>query len=105
MKKVRYITILLALLAPLLIAESKARTVISTTVPEYPDVARNLNIGGIVKLRVTVDAKGTVTKAELLGGNPMLAGPAEQAVLKWKYAPAAAETIERVSVTFTPRSQ
>jgi len=83
-------------------AQAAHRKVVSKVAPEYPDTLRIAQIGGLVRLSATVQADGKVTQVEIRGGNPILAEKAQQAVLKWKYAPAAAQTVEEVSLSFSP---
>ena len=83
-------------------ADSNQPTPLKTVLPSYPPVAKQMRIGGTVKLRITVDAKGAVTKADPVGGNAMLIDSAQKAVLKWKYPPSGAETTIVVSVIFDP---
>jgi TonB family protein len=83
-------------------APKSERKAIVITKPEYPDILRRAQVGGVVRLRATVLANGAVTNVEILGGNPILAENAAAAVKKWKYAPAATQTIEDVSLSFTP---
>jgi hypothetical protein len=40
--------------------------------PVYPETLKQLNIGGTVRLRVSISAQGKVEKVRLLGGNPIL---------------------------------
>ena len=84
-------------------AEKFNRKLIVTVKPEYPEALQHAQIGGLVRLSVTVLANGTVSKVQVRGGNPVLAECASNAVMKWKYAPAPAETTEEVSVNFSPR--
>jgi TonB family protein len=82
--------------------EKSERKIIATTKPEYPELLRRAQVGGLVRLKATVLASGTVTNIEILGGNPILAEKAVAAVKKWKYAPGPAQTIEDVTVSFVP---
>ncbi len=68
--------------------------------PDYPPLARRMNLKGIVQVQATVGRDGTVKKVTLLGGHPVLAEAALQAVMKWKYEPAPQETLEMVRVSF-----
>jgi TonB family protein len=103
-------TLLLALcwitaFAPTSVAQKASksdRKVIVITKPDYPDILRRAQVGGVVRLKATVLPNGTVTNVEVLGGNPILAENAAAAVKRWKYAPAASQTIEDVSLSFTP---
>jgi TonB family protein len=83
-------------------AAKSERKVIVITKPDYPDILRRAQVGGIVRLKATVLPNGTVTDVEILGGNPILAENAASAVKKWKYAPAAAQTTEDISLSFSP---
>jgi len=82
--------------------EKTGRKVIVTVKPEYPETLQRAQIGGLVRLSVTVTPNGTVSKVQIRGGNPILAECASNAVMKWKYVPAAAETDEEVSINFSP---
>jgi TonB family protein len=53
--------------------------------PIYPDLARRMNINGVVKVMVTVAPNGTVKDAKLVGGHPVLANAALDAVKKWRF--------------------
>jgi TonB family protein len=83
-------------------ASKQERKVIVVAKPDYPDILRHAQVGGVVRLKATVLPNGTVTNVEILGGNPILAENAAAAVKKWKYAPGAAQTVEDVSLSFTP---
>lgn len=57
--------------------------------PLYPHVARVAGIEGRVVLRAVIGPDGTVERIEPVSAtNPILAGAAEQAVLRWRYEPA-----------------
>ena len=83
-------------------AQKSTRPVITTVKPDYPATLQHAQIGGLVRLSATVLANGTVSKIQIRGGNPILADCASAAVMKWKYAPAPNETIEEVSLSFSP---
>jgi TonB family protein len=80
--------------------ESTQRTLIIRVEPEYPETLRRLNIGGTVRLRVTISAKGNIENVELLGGNPILGESAISAVKRWVYAPSHSRTVAEVSIPF-----
>lgn len=102
MKKLISVLLLAFLLGQIAYADPAERSILSTVKPAYPPVAKEMKIGGTVKLRVTIDAKGVVTKTETLGGNPMLVDPAVKAVRQWKYAPAAESSSTVISIIFNP---
>ncbi len=70
--------------------------------PVYPELARRMNITGVVKVRVTVAANGTVKDATLVGGHPVLAGAALDAAKKWHFESRPEESIEIVEFRFDP---
>jgi len=70
--------------------------------PAYPDLARKMNITGTVKVEVTVAPNGTVKDAKVVGGHPVLAGAALEAVKKWRFEPAAMESSGVVDFKFDP---
>src|ERR1700730_9379209 len=78
------------------------RRVVRTSEPDYPKIVKHAHIGGSVRLNVTVLANGDVAKVEILGGYPIFAVSATNAVLRWKFAPAASQTKEEVQINFTP---
>jgi TonB family protein len=79
------------------------RRVITRIEPEYPETLKRLNIGGIVRLQVTIAPKGNVENVQLLGGNPILGESAVAAVKQWVYATAPSRTRIEVSVPFNPQ--
>jgi len=68
--------------------------------PAYPELARKMNITGTVKVEVTVNPNGTVKDAKVVGGHPVLAGAALDAVKKWRFEPAAMESSGVVDFKF-----
>lgn len=78
------------------------RKVLVRVAPEYPETLRIAQIGGVVRLSATVKPDGTVAQVEVRGGNPILAERAQKAVMKWKYAPAPAQTVEEIGLSFSP---
>jgi TonB family protein len=81
-------------------AQSSARKVKTSVPPEYPELARKLNIQGIARVLLTVSSDGNVVKVKELGGNPVLVGSLAQAVRKWKYEPADHESEIEVRFEF-----
>jgi TonB family protein len=68
--------------------------------PVYPELARKMNIGGSVKVEVVVAPNGTVKDAKVVGGHPVLANAALEAVKKWRFEPAAVESTGVVDFKF-----
>jgi TonB family protein len=78
------------------------RRVKSKVQPVYPDLARKMNITGTVKVEVVVSPNGTVKDAKVVGGHPVLANAALEAVKKWRFEPAAVESSGVVDFKFEP---
>ena len=70
--------------------------------PAYPDLARRMNITGVVKIQVTIANNGIVKNAKLIGGHPVLANAAMEALKKWRYEPGSEETTGVVEFHFDP---
>jgi TonB family protein len=68
--------------------------------PSYPELARKMNLTGTVKVQVVVSPNGTVKEAKVLGGSPVLANAALDAVRKWRFEPAAIESSGQVDIKF-----
>jgi len=51
----------------------------------YPDIARKMKISGTVRLQLQLTPTGSVREAKVLGGNPVLASAAQQAVKQTKF--------------------
>jgi TonB family protein len=76
------------------------RKVLKQVAPVYSELARRANITGTVKVEVTIAPNGTVKSTKLVGGSPLLADSALEAVKGWKYEPASAETTTVVIFNF-----
>jgi TonB family protein len=70
--------------------------------PVYPELARKMNLTGTVKVEVVVAPNGTVKDAKVVGGHPVLAGAALEAVRKWRFEPATVESTGIVDFKFEP---
>jgi len=77
------------------------RAVKTRVSPVYPELAKRMRITGVVRLEATVDPSGKVTAVKAVSGSQALAPAAQDAVSKWKYAPADAASTEEVSVNFS----
>ncbi len=69
--------------------------------PRYPEVAKRFRLSGTVKIEVTITPAGTVKSTKVIGGHPVLAEAALDAVKRWKYEAANEETVQVESVAFT----
>jgi TonB family protein len=70
--------------------------------PVYPELARKMKLSGTVKVEVVVAPNGTVKEAKVVGGHPVLANAALDAVKKWRFEPAAGESSGIVDFKFEP---
>jgi TonB family protein len=81
-------------------AESVKRNVKSKVVPEYPPLAKRMNVTGRVKIETTISAEGRVTITKVVGGSPLLVNSAMDALKKWRFEPTAKETSEIIEFDF-----
>jgi TonB family protein len=78
------------------------RKIVSRVVPEYPELARKMQITGTVRVEASVAPNGKVKFTEVRGGSPVLVKAAVDAIEKWRWAPAAQETKELIELNFHP---
>ena len=81
-------------------AESVKRKVKNKVVPEYPPLAKQMNVTGRVKIEATASPDGRVTSTKVIGGSPLLVNSAMDALKKWRFEPAAKETSEIIEFDF-----
>jgi len=81
--------------------ETGKRKVRSKVAPEYPTLARQMNVTGKVKIEATVAADGHVATTHVVGGSPLLVNAALDALKKWRYEPASRDTVELVEFEFS----
>ena len=81
----------------------QGRNIVSKVTPAYPDLAKRTHISSVVKLQATIAPNGSVKSTESVGGNPLLTKAAQDAVTKWRYAPAADETRRLIELRFDTR--
>jgi TonB family protein len=55
--------------------------------PEYPSVARSMNLEGVVVLEATVKKDGSIENLKVVKGPPVLGVAAMAAVRQWRYEP------------------
>lgn len=65
----------------------KPPKIISSTLPDYPSIARNAGVEGAVVIEVVIDKTGKVTGEHAISGPQMLRKSALDAVRGWKYQP------------------
>ncbi len=55
--------------------------------PEYPTLARQARVSGVVHVEAIIGADGAVRGVQLIQGHPLLAQAALAAVRRWRYTP------------------
>jgi TonB family C-terminal domain len=80
------------------------RKVKSKVAPAYPEIARKMGLTGIVKLQLVVATNGSVKETKVIGGHPILVTAAVDAVKKWRYEAASAESTGTVEFKFDPQN-
>jgi len=71
--------------------------------PDYPELAKRMNVRGTVWVETKVAPDGHVTEVRVMHGNSLLTPAAKAAVRKWKFAPEPHATREKVAVEFKLR--
>jgi len=79
--------------------ESK-RKVKTKTAPQYPELARRMNVSGRVKIEVVVAPDGHVKSTRVVGGHPLLVQSCQDAVKEWKFVPGPEESTQVVEFEF-----
>jgi protein TonB len=74
--------------------------------PQYPPLARQARIQGIVVLRAMISREGKIENLQVITGHPLLVRSAMDAVLQWRYHPyylnnEPVEVETQVTVNFT----
>jgi TonB family protein len=82
------------------VAEEPGRKLKSGSPPEYPALARKLNIKGVARVQITITKDGRVKGVKELGGNPVLLSALVEAVKKWRYEASDTETVAEVKFEF-----
>jgi TonB family protein len=79
------------------------RKIITKVEPVYPDLAKRMHLGGVVKVEAVVLPNGNVKSTRVVGGNPVLIESATDAIRKYKFQTASSESTESLQLTFEPR--
>ncbi len=86
-------------------ADSAKRKIRVRVTPEYPPLAKQMNVTGKVKLEATVAPDGHVMSTRVVGGSPLLVNSAIEALKKWRFETGPKETTEVVEFTFSGQDQ
>jgi TonB family protein len=81
-------------------SDTAKRKVRTRVMPDYPALARQMNVSGKVKIEATISSDGRVTATRIVGGSPLLVTSASDALKKWRYEPGPKETTELVEFDF-----
>ena len=81
-------------------AEASKRKVRTKVVPDYPALAKQMNVTGKVKIEVTISPDGRVNSTKVVGGSPLLVGSALDAIKKWRFESAPKESTEIIEFDF-----
>lgn len=74
------------------VTRSEALNAVQSRVePEYPSIAKQLKVQGVVELEALVGENGKVEDVKIVSGNAVLTAPATAALKKWKFAPFTAD--------------
>ena len=76
------------------------RKIKSRAQPVYPELARRMKLSGSVRLELIIAPDGKVKSAKVLGGHPLLAEAALDAVRRWVYEPGHEQTVQVVDIRF-----
>jgi len=79
-----------------------SRKLVSRPEPSYPSLARRMGISGTVRIEALVAPNGSVKSTSVIGGHPVLAQSAQDAVRKCRWEPTSHETKEIVILNFRP---
>jgi protein TonB len=74
--------------------------------PQYPPLAKQARIQGVVKFTAIIGKDGTIQNLQLVSGHPLLVPAATDAVKQWVYKPTLlnnepVEVITQIDVNFT----
>ena len=78
------------------------RKIKAKVAPTYPEVARQMDITGTVKIQVVVAPNGEIEDSKAIGGHPLLVKAAMDALKKWKFEPAPESSTGIVEFKFEP---
>ena len=79
--------------------------VVHKTAPDYPVIARQLKIQGVVEVEAVIGEDGAVEHVKAVSGSPVLTKAAGDALMKWKFKPfaeggKAIKVVTTISFTF-----
>src|ERR1700693_2781426 len=99
MTKLKHILLCIVLFAGGVSAQTE-RKVTHREEPDYPELAKKMNLHGTVKLKVWISPDGSVRRLEYVGGHPVLGGSALKAGTGWQHEAAWKESTAIVVLKF-----
>jgi TonB family protein len=63
------------------------RKAVKKVQPGYPELARQTNVSGVVRVEVVIASNGSIKTMRPLGGHPLLIRSATEALKNWRYEP------------------
>ncbi len=85
--------------------EEQPRKPVNEVQPVYPDLARQMRLTGVVKVKVVIDAAGKVVSAQEIGGSPVLIPSALMAAKKWRFEPGSHTSTQILEFRFVQPGQ
>jgi periplasmic protein TonB len=84
----------------------QAANLIRKITPQYPPLAKQARVQGVVKFQAIIGKDGTIQNLQLLTGHPLLVPSAQEAVKQWMYRPTLlngepVEVVTQIDVNFT----
>ena len=99
MRMARFVSAIVFACALLKVTSAQeTRKALSKPRPHYPEIAKQMNLVGTVKVEVNIGPDGNVKNINVIGGHPILVDATLVAVREWKYEPA--KTATNVTLTF-----
>jgi TonB family protein len=84
------------------IEQTSNRRTVQRVAPAYPEIAKTMKLSGKVRIIAKVAPSGKVVSIEIVGGHPILARAAADAIMQWRYEPAREQTDEIAVISFEP---
>lgn len=84
----------------------QAAKLVNQPKPQYPPLARQARIQGVVRFNAVIGKDGSIANLTLVSGHPLLVPSATEAVRQWRYQPTLlngepVEVVTQIDVNFT----
>ena len=76
------------------------RRTIANPAPVYPQLAKRMQLAGVVKIEVLIDPDGKIKDCKVIAGHPVLVEAAVTALRDWKYEKTNSETKTQIEFKF-----